>query len=124
VAPRWRNQGRNLATLPQPSRFAIDAVTTQGIFRPVATAIGPAAKPAFPLGATKMKKVLIAAAAAGLMSLAACTPPAANNTAEANGVEANAAIYDDTANLGTENAMVDNMSEGNVADMNMSGNAM
>jgi len=38
-----------------------------------------------------MKKVLIVAAAAGLMSLAACTPAATNNTAEP---EANAAAYD------------------------------
>ncbi len=44
-----------------------------------------------------MKKVLIVAAAAGLMTLAACTP-AANNTAEANvAEEANASAYDNLA---------------------------
>jgi hypothetical protein len=48
------------------------------------------------IGSTEMKKVLFVAAAAGLMSLAACTP-AANNTADANAVDANAAEYDATA---------------------------
>ena len=44
-----------------------------------------------------MKKTLFIAAAAGLMSLAACTP-AANNAADANTtVEANAGEYDATA---------------------------
>jgi hypothetical protein len=46
------------------------------------------------IGSTEMKKVLFVAAAAGLMSLAACTP-AANNTADANTTtEANAGEYD------------------------------
>ncbi|MBO9711996.1 hypothetical protein [Sphingomonas sp.] len=45
-----------------------------------------------------MKKVLIVAAAGGLMMLAACTP-AANNSVEAtNDTEANAQVYDETAN--------------------------
>lgn len=43
-----------------------------------------------------MKKILFVAAAAGLMTLAACTP-AANNATEANTVDANAAEYDATA---------------------------
>lgn len=43
-----------------------------------------------------MKKVLFVAAAAGLMSLAACTP-AANNTAEPANEMANAGEYDAAA---------------------------
>ena len=41
-----------------------------------------------------MKKVLFVAAAAGLMSLAACQPAATNNTADANAVDANAGTYE------------------------------
>jgi hypothetical protein len=53
----------------------------------------------FSLGAIVMKKVLIVAAAAGLVSLAACTG-ATNNTAAENAVEsheANAEAYDAAA---------------------------
>jgi hypothetical protein len=70
-----------------------------------------------------MKKVLIVAAAAGLMTLAACSPAATNNTAEpANVEEANAMVYD---NLATD-AVVDAnaTTDANMADMNMSGNSM
>lgn len=50
-----------------------------------------------------MKKVLIVAATAGLMSLAAACSPAANNSAaDTNVVEANAQTYDDVANVGTD----------------------
>ena len=67
-----------------------------------------------------MNKILTVAAAAGLISLAACTPPAANNTTEVTlNDTANAAIYDDTANLVVENAVDANMTmDGNMADMN------
>jgi len=60
------------------------------------------------IGSTEMKKVIFVAAAAGLMSLAACTP-AANNTADANTtVEANAGEYDAAAaNDVDANAVVD-----------------
>jgi hypothetical protein len=72
-----------------------------------------------------MKKVLIAAAAAGLMTLAACTPATNNTTEAANVEEANAMAYD---NLATEtvvdaNATVD-ANAADTADMNMSGNSM
>lgn len=52
-----------------------------------------------------MKKILIVAATAGLMSLAACQP-AANNTTVDTGNEANAASYEAT-NV-TETTTVDN----------------
>lgn len=51
-----------------------------------------------------MKKILIVAATAGLMSLAACQPTANNTTVETNTVEANTAIYDnvtETTNVDT-----------------------
>ncbi|MCW3836877.1 hypothetical protein ACFQ1E_11615 [Sphingomonas canadensis] len=50
-----------------------------------------------------MKKVLTVAAAAGLMTLAACTPAATNNTTEANTVEANVSDYDNGADVMAEN---------------------
>ncbi|MCW3849198.1 hypothetical protein OF829_18315 [Sphingomonas sp. LB-2] len=64
-----------------------------------------------------MKKTLFIAAAAGLMSLAACTP-AANNTAEpAN--EANAVEYDTTAaNEADANAMAPDANAMAPADAN------
>ena len=52
-----------------------------------------------------MKKILIVAATAGLMSLAACQPTA-NNTTVDTGNEANAASYE-TTNV-TETTTVDN----------------
>jgi hypothetical protein len=52
-----------------------------------------------------MKKIIIVAATAGLMSLAACQPTANNTTVETNTVEANAATYDmnvtETTNVDT-----------------------
>ena len=64
-----------------------------------------------------MKKVIFIAAAAGLMSLAACTP-AANNTAEpAN--EANAVEYDATATNDVDaNAVVVDANAAAPADAN------
>jgi hypothetical protein len=73
-----------------------------------------------------MKKVLIVAAAAGLMTLAACTP-AANNTATADNTDvANTDVYNDVAEpLPADNAVTNAADTGNAADMgNMSGNAM
>lgn len=52
-----------------------------------------------------MKKILIVAATAGLMSLAACQPTA-NNTTVDTGNEANAASYE-TTNVTTETTNVD-----------------
>lgn len=59
-----------------------------------------------------MKKVLIVAAAAGLMSLAACNPTTPTNTAAENAMEsheANAEVYDEAADNATtpaaENAL-------------------
>ena len=72
-----------------------------------------------------MKKVLIVAAAAGLMTLAACTP-AANNTAAAENTEvANTEVYNEAEPLPADNAVTNTADTGNTADMgNMSGNAM
>ena len=56
-----------------------------------------------------MKKVLIVAAAASLMSLAACQPAATNNTVDV-GNEANAAAFD---------AAAANEAEANVVDGNV-----
>jgi hypothetical protein len=73
-----------------------------------------------------MKKVLIVAAAAGLMTLAACTPSATNNTVAANVEEANAADYDNLAGetVVDANATVDANASDATGDMNMAGNAM
>ena len=56
-----------------------------------------------------MKKILIVAATAGLMSLAACNGGTTNTTAEnvADSHEANAAIYDDAADNTTHAAAAD-----------------
>jgi cell division protein FtsX len=64
-----------------------------------------------------MKKILIVAATAGLMSLAACNSGTTNTTAEnvADNHEANAAIYEDAADNAT-NATVENVLE-NAADV-------
>jgi protein involved in sex pheromone biosynthesis len=60
-----------------------------------------------------MKKVLIVAATAGLMTLAAACTPAANNSAvETNIVDANAQVYDDVANVGVDS----NVADGNVVE--------
>jgi hypothetical protein len=58
------------------------------------------------LGATRMKKILIVAATAGLMSLAACNGGTTNTTAEnvAAAEEANAATYDSLADNATNEA--------------------
>jgi protein involved in sex pheromone biosynthesis len=53
-----------------------------------------------------MKKLLIVAATAGLMSLAACQPTATNNTTTENVTEeANAAVYDNVTETEVDNAM-------------------
>lgn len=67
-----------------------------------------------------MKKVLIVAAAAGLMTLAACSPSATNNATEAtNDAEANAGAYDDAANATVdENAAMANTSMNEAAPAN------
>lgn len=57
-----------------------------------------------------MKKIIIVAATAGLMSLAACQPAANNTTVDTNAVEANAATYDMNA---TETTNVDTATVGN-----------
>ena len=65
-----------------------------------------------------MKKVLTVAAAAGLITLAACEPTTvANNTAEnmIEGHEANAAMYENMADM-TSNEMTESMYE-NAADV-------
>ena len=51
-----------------------------------------------------MKKVLFAAAAAGLMSLGACTP-AANNTVAADNTVANVEEYTDTNTVVVDNTV-------------------
>ena len=70
-----------------------------------------------------MKKILIVAATAGLMSLAACNGGTTNTTAEnvAESHEANAAIYDEAADNtsnATAEAVLDNAAavEENKAD--------
>jgi len=67
-----------------------------------------------------MKKLLIVAATAGLMSLAACQPTATNNTTTVENTtivdEANAAVYNDTMSTTTvDNATpaMDNTAETN-----------
>jgi phosphoglycerol transferase MdoB-like AlkP superfamily enzyme len=70
------------------------------LFQRLATAIGPDAKRFVAMGATRMKKILIVAATAGLMTLAACNGGSTtNNTADAmaDNHEANAAMYDQAA---------------------------
>lgn len=64
-----------------------------------------------------MKKILIVAATAGLMSLAACNGGTTNTTAEnvAESHEANAAIYEEGAD-NASNAVVENALE-NAADV-------
>ena len=64
-----------------------------------------------------MKKILIVAATAGLMSLAACGGETTNTTAEnvAESHEANAAIYEEAAD-NTTNAVAENVLE-NAADV-------
>ena len=64
-------------------------------------------------------KILIVAAAAGLMTLAACTPTATNNTTVVENVtEANIAVYENVTDV-TMNAAP----EANVTE-NVTGNAM
>jgi protein involved in sex pheromone biosynthesis len=70
-----------------------------------------------------MKKLLIVAATAGLMTLAACQPTVVNNTTTENVTEANVAIYDNVTE--TTTTTVDNATpaDTNMTDMNsMSGN--
>ena len=64
-----------------------------------------------------MKKILIVAATAGLMSLAACNNGTENTATEAaiDNHEANAAIYEEAAD-NTANATVENVLE-NAADV-------
>lgn len=64
-----------------------------------------------------MKKILIVAATAGLMSLAACKGEVTNSTAEnvAESHEANAAMYDDAAD-NTSNVVAEAVLE-NKADV-------
>lgn len=69
-----------------------------------------------------MKKVLIVAAAAGLISLAACTSPTTNTTV-VNDAEANAAIYADTGNT-VDNGVVENVAEPVDANVTATENAM
>jgi protein involved in sex pheromone biosynthesis len=62
-----------------------------------------------------MKKILIVAASAGLLSLAACGG-ATNNTTEANTVDANVQIYENTVEnevLPVENVTVEENTTGN-----------
>lgn len=70
-----------------------------------------------------MKKILIVAATAGLMSLAACQPSATNNTTVVENVtEANTAIYENV----TDTTVVDNATpvDANATTANTTGNAM
>jgi protein involved in sex pheromone biosynthesis len=69
-----------------------------------------------------MKKILIVAATAGLMSLAACQPAANNTTVVDNTtVEANASEYNDTTVTTVDNAAP---ADANVTTTNTTGNAM
>lgn len=55
-----------------------------------------------------MKKIVLIAAAAGLMSLAACNKPAdtsANNAADAAVIDNTAAVMEDTSNATTNEAV-------------------
>ena len=61
-----------------------------------------------------MKKILIVAATAGLMTLAACQPTATNNTTtvvDNTAVEANAAEYNDTTVVDNAMPAMDNTAE-------------
>jgi hypothetical protein len=74
-----------------------------------------------------MKKLLIVAATAGLMTLAACQPTATNNTTTVDTNvtvvdEANAAAYNDTTTTAIDNAAP--AVDANSTDMNMTGNTM
>jgi len=72
-----------------------------------------------------MKKILIVAAAAGLMTLAACQPTATNTTTTDNmATEANASDYNAVATTGVDNVTANATDMGNMTDTNMSGNAM
>lgn len=57
-----------------------------------------------------MKKIVLVAAAAGLMTLAACTPSASDNTT-ANDVDTMGNSIDDTMNMGDD--MMSNDAMGN-----------
>jgi hypothetical protein len=69
-----------------------------------------------------MKKILIVAAAAGLMSLAACGEGTTTNTTDNTAVEANASIYADgsenSANAEAENVLENTVVENTVAPAN------
>ncbi|WP_188054998.1 MULTISPECIES: hypothetical protein [unclassified Sphingosinithalassobacter] len=65
-----------------------------------------------------MKKILTVAAAAGLMTLAACEPATVENDTAANMIEeleANAAMYENAADMAS-NEMMENVYE-NTADV-------
>jgi len=69
-------------------------------------------------------KILIVAATAGLMTLAACTPTATNNTTIVENTtveEANVSIYENATETAIDNATP---AMENTADMNATGNAM
>jgi ABC-type oligopeptide transport system substrate-binding subunit len=72
-----------------------------------------------------MKKILIVAATAGLMSLAACQPTANNTVVETNTVEANTAIYDNVTETTTvDNATPADMNSTTTTTTNTTGNTM
>jgi hypothetical protein len=98
MALKWQETGRNLSITLRRGGFWIDGPALPAIAAAFASAFGPV-RTYMLIGATEMKKILIVAAAAGLMSLTACGG-ATTNTAAENAVEsheANAEVYDDAA---------------------------
>lgn len=72
-----------------------------------------------------MKKLLIVAAAAGLMTLAACQPTATNTTTTDNTTtEVNASDYNAVATEDVGNATANATDMGNMTTSNSTGNAM
>jgi hypothetical protein len=73
-----------------------------------------------------MKKIVLIAAAAGLMSLAACNKPAdttTNNAADAVAIDNTAAVMEDTSNA-TTNEVVGNAMDSAPEASNATTNAM
>jgi hypothetical protein len=118
----WLKSGLIPAKSLRHGAFVIDASAADVIGMGFATAIGPAAKPLVSFGSNRMKKILIAAAAAGLMTLGACTSNT-NTTVENTTVDANVAVYNEVDVL--SNVEVGNVVETNTVEANaVVGNAM
>jgi hypothetical protein len=105
VCQRLLKCGRILSDYAAVRRFVIDGAVTTAIEN---SRVGNRAgrETMVSIGATEMK-ILIVAAAAGLMTLAACTPTATNNTTTVENTteEANVAVYENVTETAVDNAM-------------------